>query len=90
MPDREIVCEPATFVAMDTLPVTLPLAAGSNATVKTEDWPAARIRPEDTPLTLKPGPARVTPEIVRLCPPVLETVTDSESFAQKFATKCET
>jgi hypothetical protein len=57
------------------LPVTLPEAVGSKLAVKEAVCPGLRVVPEGPPLTLKPAPETVTPEIVTLEVPLLVSVT---------------
>jgi hypothetical protein len=59
-------------------PFTAPPVVGANVTVKTADWPADRIVPFEIPLALNPVPITVTPEIVTLEFPLLETVVINE------------
>ena len=60
-----------------TLPVALPALLGAKVTFNVAVCPAEIINPEDTPLTLKPGPDWLTLEIVTLELPVLVIVTES-------------
>jgi len=52
------------LLSTDTLPITLPAAAGANATFSVIDWLGVRTVPEVTPLALNPVPMTVTLEIV--------------------------
>jgi hypothetical protein len=49
-----------------TLPVTLPVAAGTKVTLKVAVCPGVRMVPADTPPALNPAPEMVTFEIVKL------------------------
>jgi hypothetical protein len=65
VPVRGIVA--GEFVALlvtTTLPVTLPEPVGAKVTFKVAVFPAARMSPLDTPLTLKPGPEMLSFEMV--------------------------
>jgi hypothetical protein len=69
------VGEFAALLTSDTLPVTLPAAAGANCTVKVLDCPADRLRGKVSPLRPKPVPVIVACEMVRLALPELLSVT---------------
>jgi hypothetical protein len=76
VPERVIVAgEFVALLATVTLPVRLPAAAGENVTSSVALCPGARIRPVETPLAVKPGPARVILEIVTFEVPAFESVT---------------
>jgi hypothetical protein len=66
--------ELVALLVTDTLPVTLPAAAGAKLAVKVADCPGARITPE-TPVALNPAPETVTFEIVTLALPPFVSVT---------------
>jgi hypothetical protein len=51
-------------------PLTAPAAAGANWTETGTDWPAVKVSPELTPLTVKPAPETFTADIVTLEFPV--------------------
>ena len=85
MPESEI--ESGEFVALlatVTLPVTLPDAEGLNVAVSVAVWPALSIRPEETPLAVKPAPETVTPETVTVELPAFVSVTLSELLLETF------
>ncbi len=63
---------------MVTLPVAAPLAVGENRTVNEVLWPAFNVRGKVRPLKLNPAPLAVAAEIVRLDPPELVRVPDSD------------
>jgi hypothetical protein len=76
VPERVIVAgEFVALLAIVTLPVMLPAAVGENVTFKIAVCPGVRIRPAEMPLAVKPGPVRLTLEMVTLELPVLESVT---------------
>jgi hypothetical protein len=58
-----------------TVPFMFPEANGAKVTFKTALLPAAKIKPEETPLTLTPVPESVTFEMERVDPPVFVSVT---------------
>jgi hypothetical protein len=65
VPDTETVDgESVALLVTVTLPVWTPIPCGAKSTVKTADWPGPMFMPLETPLTLKPVPETVTPEIV--------------------------
>ena len=76
--------ESVALLAMLTVPVELPLAAGAKATLRVALCPGARIVPEGIPPALKAGPEMLTLEIVTLVPPVLAKLTPSEPVSPKF------
>ena len=57
------------------LPVTLAEPVGAKVTFKVAVFPAARMSPLETPLTLKPGPEKLTFETVMLALLELVSVT---------------
>lgn len=59
-----------------TLPLAAPAEVGLNETFMLVDCPTLRETGRLMPLTLKPEPLAVTPEIVTLAPPVLVIVSD--------------
>src|SRR5690242_9438960 len=63
------------LLAMVTLPVTLPVAAGANVTFSVTTCPGVMICPLDTPEAVKPAPEIVTLETVILTPPEFVRVT---------------
>src|SRR5215472_4995554 len=52
------------LLATDTLPVAFPAVEGAKPTFKVAFCPGLRTVPAETPLSLKPAPEMVTPEIV--------------------------
>ncbi len=58
------------------MPLTKPLAAGLKVTVNDVLCPAVNVKGKARPLKLYPDPVAVAPEIVRLDPPVLVSVSD--------------
>jgi hypothetical protein len=72
------------LLATDTLPVTLPGAAGANVAVKVAVCPGDRISPEETPLALNPAPETVTHEIVMLEFPAFVSVVDCVALLDTF------
>ena len=58
-----------------TLPVTIPVAAGANVTVKVAVWPADMMSPAGTPLATKPAPDMPTFEMVTFEVPRFVNVT---------------
>ena len=60
------------------LPVTLPTAAGANATFSVTDWLEAKIVSAVTPVVLNPVPTAVTPEIVTFELPAFVSVAFKE------------
>ena len=69
------VGEFGALLTSDTLPVTLPVAAGANCMVKVLDCPAERLKGKVSPLMLKPVPETVACDTVRAALPVLVSVT---------------
>ena len=79
VPDRENEAgEFVALLAMLTLPVTAPAVAGENVTFSTTFWPADRVVPPLTPVTLNPVPVTLTLEIVTLAFPLFVSVTVCE------------
>jgi hypothetical protein len=79
--------ESGEFVALlatETLPVALPAPAGANVAVKVAVCPGVRMRPEETPLALKPAPETVTFETVTLELPPFVSVTDCVPLLDTF------
>jgi hypothetical protein len=77
-PTPDKVIDAGEFEALlttETLPVTLPVAAGAKVTFKITVCPGFTISPADTPLAVKPGAEIVTFEIVILELPELVNVT---------------
>jgi hypothetical protein len=63
------------LLATVILPVMLPAPDGLNATACVTVCPGFKMSPVETPLALKPAPARVTPETVKVEFPELVKVT---------------
>jgi hypothetical protein len=61
-----------------TLPLTAPLVVGENSTVNAVLWPAFSVKGRVSPLMLKPVPLALAAEIVRLDPPELVSVPESD------------
>jgi hypothetical protein len=79
VPDRGIVSVGLeAFEVIVTLPLALVAVCGVNVTVKLALCPAVRVTGAVIPVRLKPVPLTPTCEIVRLEPPVLVTVSDSD------------
>src|SRR6266478_9871863 len=76
--------ELVALLVTETLPVTLPVAAGAKVTFKVAVCPGVRIVPADTPLALKPAPEMLTFEIVTLELPELVSVTARVLLAPVF------
>jgi hypothetical protein len=76
VPERLIVTVEA-LLEIVTLPVEVMAVAGVNVTVRLAVWPAVSVRPEDSPLMLKPLPATATLEMFTLELPVLLMTTDN-------------
>ena len=68
----------APFEVMATLPLTAPLVVGENRTVNEVLWPALRVTGSESPLILNPLPLALAAEIVRLVPPELVSVPESD------------
>jgi len=76
VPDREIITVAlAALLAILTLPFSVAEAAGAKVTFITAEFPADKIRAEETPPILTPAPESVTFEMETLVPPVLVSVT---------------
>ena len=76
-PDREmVVMELVALLATVTLPFTAPAADGAKVTFNTAEFPAAKVRPEETPPVLTPAPDIATFETEMVVPPVFVRVTD--------------
>ena len=76
-PDREmVVMELVALLATITLPFTAPAADGAKVTFNTAEFPAAKVRPEETPPVLTPAPDIATFEIEMVVLPVFVRVTD--------------
>jgi hypothetical protein len=67
-----------------TLPVTLPTAAGANATFVVADWLGVKMVPGVMPLAPNPVPVAVTLEIVTFELPVFVSVTFKEPVFPTF------
>jgi hypothetical protein len=72
------------LLTTETLPDTLPAAAGANETPSVADWLGVRVVLALTPLALKPTPRVVTTEIVTFEFPALVTVTFCELLLPTF------
>ena len=59
-----------------TLPFRVPEADGAKVTFKVAEFPAAKIKPEDTPPILTPAPESVTFEMETFEAPLFVSVTD--------------
>lgn len=76
VPDRAIVVgELVALLTAETLPVSLPAAAGEKATVNVAACPSAKVKGVVTPLTVNPAPVTDTCETVRLPLPVFDSTT---------------
>ena len=76
VPAREIVRgEPEALLAIETLPVKLPLEPGAKRTLSVAVDPGAMLTGTANPLMLKPAPEAVAPEMVTLELPLLVRVT---------------
>jgi len=64
------------FELIAKVEVNVPAAVGANPTDKFTLAPAVRVYGNAMPLTLKPEPLTLAVEIVRLDPPVFESITD--------------
>ena len=79
MPLRGIVVgELVAVLTTFRLPETLPVAVGANLTASERLWPGARVAAPEKPLTLNPGPAAVTCEMLTEPVPLLVTVNGNE------------
>jgi len=82
VPEREMVLgELVALLVTITLPETLPVAVGANATVNEVDCPEASVRGRVRPVTAKPLPVTLSCERVTLAFPVLLMVTAWVAFA---------
>ena len=71
VPDSDsLVGEFRALLSSEILPVTLPVAVGAKVTLKDVLWPVVSVSGIDGPLMLKPAPATLACEIVRLDVPV--------------------
>jgi hypothetical protein len=76
VPVREIVAgEEVALLATVAVPVTAPAAEGAKVTVRVAVCPGATIRPEETPLAVKPAPVMLTLEMLTFELPALVKVT---------------
>lgn len=66
------------FEVMLMLPLTVPVAAGAKRAEKVAFCPAFRVNGSVSPLRLKPLPVAAAAEIVRLVPPELVSVPESD------------
>ena len=71
LPDKLIAAEFVALLSKVTFPLTAPPAVGANWTVTGMDWPAAKVSPALTPLTVKTAPVTFTADMVTLEFPVL-------------------
>ena len=77
VPSREIITVAlVALLVIVTVPFMFPEAKGAKVTFKTALLPAAKIEPEETPLTLTPVPESVTFETEMLETPVFVSVID--------------
>lgn len=75
-PDREmVVMGSVALLATVTLPLRAPAADGAKVTFNTVKFPAAKVRPEETPPVLTPAPDIATFETEMLVLPVFVRVT---------------
>jgi hypothetical protein len=75
VPEKDTVAgELLASLLTTALPVSDPVTAGANVTLRTAVWPGARIWPVEMPFTVKPAPETVTPEMVTLELPALVNV----------------
>lgn len=74
----KVVGELVAVLTTLTLPETLPVAVGANLTASERLWPEARVATPEKPLTLNPGPAAVTCEMLTDPVPLLVTVNGNE------------
>jgi hypothetical protein len=74
LPDNVIdEVESAAVLTIVTLPLIAPLVAGSNMTLRATVAPGATLNPPDeAPVALRPGPARMTFEMTKLALPEFE------------------
>ena len=76
-PDRKMVAMGLVpSLATVTLPFRAPAADGAKVTFNTAEFPAAKVRPEETPPVLTPAPEIDTFETEMLVLPVFVRVTD--------------
>jgi hypothetical protein len=77
VPESDAVVKglPRLSVFIETLPLTLPVAAGANVALKVVVWPPARVSGKTSPLMLKPVPVTVPCVIFKMDVPVLVRVT---------------
>jgi hypothetical protein len=77
VPERDTVVGglPTLSVAIETMPLTPPVAAGANVALKVVVWPPARVSGKASPLMLKPVPVTVSCVIFKEDVPVLVRVT---------------
>jgi hypothetical protein len=93
-----VIGEFGPLFTMDTLPLTLPADVGENLAVNDVLWPAPSVKGVVIPLTLKPVPAALACEIVRLAvpefvkvtvwDPLLPTLTDPKLTLEGLAPSC--
>lgn len=75
-PDREmVVMGLVALLARVTLPFRAPAADGAKVTFSTAEFPAAKIRPEETPPVLTPAPDIATFETEMFVLPVFVRIT---------------
>lgn len=74
VPDKEMaVGELGALLTIVTLPVAEPADDGANWTLKLLDWPAARLMGNASVFVLKPLPATLTCEMVKVPLPLFES-----------------
>src|SRR3989454_300664 len=72
-----VLGELGALLTSETLPDTLPVAAGANCTLKVLDCPGGSVSGNVGPLMLKPAPVKLACEMVKLAPPELVKVRRS-------------
>ena len=70
-----VTVELVALLVTVTLPFKIPEVDGAKVTFEIAEFPAAKIKPEETPPTLNPAPESVTFEMETLEPPVFVSVT---------------
>jgi hypothetical protein len=63
---------------MLTLPLAAPAVVGEKSTENEVLWPAVNVTGKDRPLKLNPVPLALAAEMVRLVPPLLVSVPESD------------
>lgn len=64
VPATEIVGELDALLTTATVPLASPALRGSKVTLSAVAWPGATVVPEAAPVTAKPVPVILTPEMV--------------------------